>query len=283
MARPLRDGVDYFPFDVGMMRDTKVRLIKGEFGAVGVLVYLHLLCSIYEENGYFKKWSDDVCILVSEEVGCGCNFSTVAEIVQGLIRRSLFDERVANTFGVLTSAGIQRRFIRAASQRDDITIIQEYWLLNTDDRKDVPAGILNKIAFKSVSTGGNSDKTSFIPNKTPENPKSKVKESKGKESKGKSGAAAPAPPERHKYGQYGWVKLSDAEYQRLITEHGKAIAEHYIAVVDEKAQQTGNKNHWKDWNLTVRNAIRNQWRSSIPPPTVSASSKDYEGDEDFFM
>ena len=129
MARPLRDGVDYFPFDVGMLRDTKVRLIRGEFGAIGVLVYMTILCSAYEENGYFKEWSDDVCILVSDEVGCGCKFETVAEIVKGCVRRSLFDERVLDMSGVLTSAGIQRRFLRAASQRDDIQIIQEYWLL----------------------------------------------------------------------------------------------------------------------------------------------------------
>ena len=178
MARPLRDGVDYFPFDVGMLRDPKVKLIKGEFGALGVLVLITIMSSAYEENGYYKEWSDDVCILVSDEVGCGCNFGTVAEIVKGCVRRSLFDEGVLNAFGVLTSAGIQRRFLRAASKRDDIQIFQEYWLLDINDRKDFPASMLNKIAFKSVKTPGN-------PVKTPGNPKSKAKQSKVKESKGK--------------------------------------------------------------------------------------------------
>lgn len=285
MARPLRDGVDYFPFDVGFLRDTKLRLIKGEFGAIGVFIYLYLLCAIYEENGYYKEWSDDVCILVSEEVGCGCNFSTVAEIVQGLIRRSLFDERVANTFGVLTSAGIQRRFLRAASQRDDIPIIQEYWLLNKDDKKDVPAGVLNKLAFKSVKTTDNLVKTTGNPVKKSDNHKRKVKESKVKESKGEIGADAPTPPvksvtvKRHKYGEFGWVCLSDNEYTRLVAQYKEPVVQHYIQYIDESAQRNGNKNGWKDWNLTVRTAIRNKW--GPPPPVTTPSAQKYDNDKDF--
>lgn len=199
MARPLRDGVDYFPFDVGMLRDPKVKLIKGEFGALGVLVLLTVMSSAYEENGYFKEWSDDVCILVADEVGCGCNFGTVAEIVKGCVRRSLFDEGVLNAFGVLTSAGIQRRFLRAASQRDDIQIFQEYWLLDIDNRKDVPASVRNKVAFKSISTSRNRNKTSHNRDETPENPQSKGEESKekdsiGEDSKGDCPPGGGAPP-----------------------------------------------------------------------------------------
>lgn len=42
-------------------------------------------------------------------------------------------------------------------------------------------------------------------------------------------------------------------------EYGESVVSHYIAVVDERAQMTGNKNKWKDWNLTVRNAIKGKW------------------------
>lgn len=64
---------------------------------------------------------------------------------------------------------------------------------------------------------------------------------------------------KKKHGQYGWVKLTDDEYQRLLTEYGETVVNHYITYVDEAAQATGNKNKWKDWNLVVRRAIRNQW------------------------
>ncbi len=67
-----------------------------------------------------------------------------------------------------------------------------------------------------------------------------------------------APP-RHAHGQYGWVKLTDNEYSRLLADLGEAELARCIAYVDESAQSTGNKNKWKDWNLTVRKCHRDGW------------------------
>ena len=85
------------------------------------------------------------------------------------------------------------------------------------------------------------------------------------------GVAAPTHPEgqknkptRHKHGEYGWVLLTDEEYSRLVQEYGEDVAKGYIAYIDESAQQTGNKNKWKDWNLTIRKAIREGWGNKFP-------------------
>lgn len=70
------------------------------------------------------------------------------------------------------------------------------------------------------------------------------------------------PPERkvkHKRGQYGWVRLSDAEYDRLRSDLGEAELQRCITYVDESAQSTGNKNKWKDWNLVLRRCSRQGW------------------------
>lgn len=64
---------------------------------------------------------------------------------------------------------------------------------------------------------------------------------------------------RKKYGQYGWVKLTDAEYERLLSELGQAELDRCIAYIDESAQSNGNKNKWKDWNLVVRKCSRQGW------------------------
>lgn len=66
-------------------------------------------------------------------------------------------------------------------------------------------------------------------------------------------------PERHKHGEYGWVRLSDAEYDRLRADLGEAELQRCITYVDESAQSNGNKNKWKDWNLVVRKCHRNRW------------------------
>lgn len=84
---------------------------------------------------------------------------------------------------------------------------------------------------------------------------------------------------RHKRGAFGWVKLTDAEYNRIISEFGEETALHYIAYVDESAEQTGNKNKWKNWNLTVRKAIKNRWGGGIASPTTQ-SGIDWSGFND---
>jgi hypothetical protein len=94
----------------------------------------------------------------------------------------------------------------------------------------------------------------------------------------------PSGDERKKHGEYGWVRLSEREYKRLVSDYGEKIVRHYIAVVDEKAQQTGNKNKWKDWSLTVRNAIKQKWGNPATgvgarPGRETSSAKDY--DEEF--
>ena len=71
-----------------------------------------------------------------------------------------------------------------------------------------------------------------------------------------------APPEqkvRHKRGEYGWVKLTDEEFERLRHELGDVELQRCIAYIDESAQATGNKNKWKDWNLVIRKCSRDGW------------------------
>ncbi len=88
------------------------------------------------------------------------------------------------------------------------------------------------------------------------------KDSIGKDSIGES--VADKPPKRSRvprktYGEYGWVKLSDDEYRRLLNDLGETEVSRCIAYVDESAQSTGNKNKWKDWNLTIRKCNRYGW------------------------
>lgn len=97
-----------------------------------------------------------------------------------------------------------------------------------------------------------------------------------KESEKEKGADAPAPTYR-KHGQYGWVRLTDEEHRRLIKEFGEETTAHYIAYVDESAEQTGNKNRWKNWNLTVRKAIRDKWGFYAAPKQQTAAKAEPAG------
>ena len=66
-------------------------------------------------------------------------------------------------------------------------------------------------------------------------------------------------PAKHNHGQYGWVKLTEGEYDRLLKDLGQTELDRCITYVDEAAQKTGNKNKWKDWNLVIRSCHRDGW------------------------
>ena len=94
-------------------------------------------------------------------------------------------------------------------------------------------------------------------------------------------------PARHAHGQYGWVKLTDDEYSRLLADLGEAELARCIAYVDEAAQSTGNKNKWKDWNLTLRKCHRDGWgldrranRSASAPRDYSSLKGSFSGLDD---
>lgn len=178
-----QEGIDYFPLDTGFLRDKKVLLIKGKYGAKGILILIYILSRIYEEHGYYIKWDGDDCFLSADAMGCGITPELTTQVVNECVVRSMFNEQLYNEFGILTSHGIQRRFVRAAKKRENIEFYKEYFLLDTSNVKDVPRGILNKLTFLSVKVSGNDEKVSGKGKKVSGRRQSKVKESKVQESK----------------------------------------------------------------------------------------------------
>ena len=51
MARPLKEGIDYFSLDCYM--DDKVKMIQAEFGLKGFAIIVKLWQIIYREHGYY--------------------------------------------------------------------------------------------------------------------------------------------------------------------------------------------------------------------------------------
>ena len=100
----------------------------------------------------------------------------------------------------------------------------------------------------------------------------------GKASIGKSEADKPPAPARQKYGSYGWVRLTEDEYTRLVTDFGEAEVQQCITYIDESAQTTKNKNKWRDWNLVIRKCHREGWGLSKSSPARGGTPiPDYGG------
>ena len=133
MARPQKEGLDYFPFDVDFFENDKVKLISAEFGGwKGELVMIRLLAKIYK-NGYYYKWGKDECLLLTKAIGAvDCSYNFIQEVIAGLVRRCFFDKEYFNQFGVLTSTSIQEVYVKATVERKSLKD-RPYWLLLSSD------------------------------------------------------------------------------------------------------------------------------------------------------
>lgn len=140
MARPLKKGIAYFPLDVDFFEDDKVEYITARFDEKGELIVIKLLCAIYR-NGYYTDWNNDKQLIFAKRAGKNVSPSLVNDVVTELVKRGFFDKGIFNSFGLLTSKGIQTRYLEAVIGRKNVDICLDYWLI--DVPKDTPKTTFN--------------------------------------------------------------------------------------------------------------------------------------------
>lgn len=160
MARPNKQGLDYFSFDVDFFEDEKIEAISGEFGIKGEIATIKLLCAVYR-NGYFILWSDMLKMKLLKNLP-GISSELLDAILNRLVVWDFFDKSLFDSVGVLTSKGIQRRFFEATKRRQ-ISENLPYILINADNNE--------------VNAYNNSSRGELLHTKTTQ---SKVKKSKVK-------------------------------------------------------------------------------------------------------
>lgn len=125
MARPKKTGLDYFPFDVDFFDDEKIVAIAGEFGLKGEIAAIKLLCAVYR-NGYFIEWSEMLKMKMLRSLP-GISPELLDQIVNRLVKWDFFDKGLFDSVRVLSSKGIQRRFLSIARKRMKMDKYP-YWL-----------------------------------------------------------------------------------------------------------------------------------------------------------
>lgn len=185
MARPIKKGLSYFPFDVDIFKDVKIRILMANYGANGVLLYIYLLTAVYN-NGYYIKCNEDLLYVASADLGVSPQ--KAREIIQFCCKRSLFDDALFRKRQVLSSVGIQRRYqemVKARAVKRTVKVQGELWLLDCDETKNFimvcpPEGEQD---INCINSEINNSKSKInTTNKSKEN-KSKINESKEEESK----------------------------------------------------------------------------------------------------
>lgn len=189
MPRPIKEGLDYFELDCRM--DEKFELIEAEFGLKGFAVVIKLFQYIYGTHGYYCDWNPDISLLwasrllgspggdgrsvgsVFSEEGALSGFPNnfINEVVAASIRRDIFSAELFEKYQILTSSGIQTRYINAVAKRSCVKLKKEYLLVNVPETK-----------VFSVETGVFSPKTGVFSDRNSQSREEKIREKKSNSS-----------------------------------------------------------------------------------------------------
>lgn len=172
MARPKKIGLEYFPLDVDMAQDDKIELIEAEHGIVGFGIVVRVFMLVYK-NGYFYKWTKREQLLLSKRINVDIN--TLDNVINDCVKWGLFDSAIYEKNQILTSRGIQLRYLMAVGRRKKVIIRSDYLLLSEKSLNEY-----KNITIEGVNVGINPTNEEINDDN---NPQSKVKESKVKESK----------------------------------------------------------------------------------------------------
>lgn len=241
MARPFKEGLDYFTLDCCM--NDKIKLIEAEFGIKGFAIIVKLYQKIYAGRGYYCEWNNDVALLFISDLGgnSGVTKNLIDDIISASIRRGIFSKKLYEKCGILTSQRIQEQYFEAVSRREKVEVEKEYLLIDVS-KKYVSAN------NNSVSVSRNEENASRNPQSREEKSKEKNNNVHSVESHGAESVEAffesiwNLYPLKKGKGQVS--KTKKQVLQRIGYEHIKRCIERYVSEIKatgkEKYMQYGS-------------------------------------------
>lgn len=162
MARPQKQGLDYFALDVNM--GDEVELIEAEHGMIGFAVLVKMFQKIYKE-GYFYEWNEKNQLLFSSRSCVDKN--TIINIIDDCIKWEIFDSNLYNKYKILTSRRIQEHYVAAVYKRINVEMVRDYLLIDIYDR--------NNVTLIRVSDDGNEGTTDVLDAQSTQSKVNKIK------------------------------------------------------------------------------------------------------------
>jgi Domain of unknown function (DUF4373) len=247
MARPIKEGLEYFPLDVDFFNDEKIEAISGEFGLKGEIIVIKLLCTIYR-NGYYTMWNELTKMKLLKSIP-GVSIELLEQVITRLVKWNFFDENLFSSAKVLTSNGIQKRFLEATKRRKKEVNIVYVCNNGVNVYNNPPSSVVNVHI----------------------NTQSKVKESKVKESKVFGEKSPTHPPSK--------IELRKEEFYNSLKEfvktYGKEMVRKFFDYWSElNIPQTKMKFEMeKTWELSKRLATwssrENTFKKSTPEESIN--------------
>lgn len=130
MARKAKKGLSYFPMDIDIFQDIKIRKLIKYQGGKAISVYAYLLCSIYKD-GYYMRWDHELPFIVSEVTGY--DEAYIHEVIKSCLNIGLFSKYLFDKNQILSSKGIQERFILVMKNLNRVSEIDEFNLISSEE------------------------------------------------------------------------------------------------------------------------------------------------------
>lgn len=180
MPRTPKIGLDFVGWKTDIFEnDTKIDELLDAQGWIGFSIYFYLCMKAYASDGYFYRWSYANAATTARRMGGGIGSDAVIQTVKVCLRVGLFDKNLLDV-GILTSKGIQRRYLKAIEKRTYKIVDHNIWLLDEAETKG--SGIIFEKEKSSGSLDFCAENKDFLPENAdflPENAhNSKVKYSK---------------------------------------------------------------------------------------------------------
>jgi len=129
MARPTKQGIDYFPVDVQF--NDQLELLIADKGAEALAVIITIWQLIYQNNGYYIENGHDLTLLIKRRIII--EPVVTSEIIIAAIDRGIFDKELYKKHNILTSNGIQKRYISATRLKKNINLVENYLLVDVSN------------------------------------------------------------------------------------------------------------------------------------------------------
>ena len=255
MARPKKQGLDYFPLDSNIFADKEIRALIARYGTDGFAFYAYILCEIYREKGYYLELDDDWEFFAAKDLGI--SRESEKQILAYLFGRSLLTKRsstLPSPVTAITSAGIQRRYQAAVADRARKGIVEvneRFWILSEEETLPF-IKVTSQDGFSGNNEGFSGKNHGLSGEKS-------VKESKGKKSKGKENIFTPTaedvwfshPDVNASFIRYLGVRAGGGSFSRAQAE---ALREQIQAMTQDPQEQV----------KIIDQSTRGGWKSFYP-------------------
>ena len=274
MARPPKEGLEYFPLYVDIFDNEIIDAISGEFGLLGEMTVIKLLCEIYK-NGYFLEWNDLTRAKLARRLS-GADLELLNKIIERLVAYGFFDKELFEAENVLTSETIQEIFFEATKRRKRDENMPFLVNVNNNPSKcNINPSKCNNMSAETPQSKSKSKSKS----KSESESKSESKSESEREIKSKNESVCSNDPQSEDIiYSLGNEQLTHTQYNSLLKEFDKETVNAIIdRIINKPYYGCLNVDRIRSWCAEAK-----KYKQTYKPIKVNAFS-DYSNKHDYNM